>query len=315
VQSKGFETQPIKLKVAASISLSPQDIELLASRKFQISEICRWYGVPSVMVNDNNGTSVWGSGISEIVQGFYKLTLRPLLEKTELSMQTHLLSEQDRRSMEIEFDFNALLTADQKTLIETLKSAVNGSLMKPNEARRLLNLEPVEAGDNLFLQGAMMPIDQLGVEPAPVPADNTEALRSIAWELREVKHSVEVAKVSAPVLLPAAPMPPVASQPINIKLDMGMDAMTKIAHDMQSTAVKTMDTLAKGFEDMQLNFPAPVVNVNVPESKMVPPTVNVYNEVPAPQVQVIDNHPKRAVQTVERGTDDEIVRTIINYEK
>lgn len=147
-----------------AISLSPQDIELLSSRKFQISEICRWYGVPSVMVNDNNGTSVWGSGIEQIVQGFYKLTLRPLLEKVEASMMVNLMSDYDRINMEVEFDFNALLRSDLKTMFESYKSAVNGSLMTPNEARKELNLQPVEAGDKLFLQGAMVPIDQLGQE-------------------------------------------------------------------------------------------------------------------------------------------------------
>jgi HK97 family phage portal protein len=145
-----------------AISLSPQDIELLSSRKFQISEICRWYGVPSVMVNDSNGTSVWGSGIEQIVQGFYKLTLRPLLEKVEASMLVNLMSDADRRSMEVEFDFNALLRSDLKTMFESYKSAVNGSLMTPNEARKELNLQPVDAGDTLFLQGAMAPISQLG---------------------------------------------------------------------------------------------------------------------------------------------------------
>lgn len=154
VLEKGTEFQPI--------SLSPQDIELLQSRKFQISEICRWYGVPSVMVNDNNGTSVWGSGIEQIVQGFYKLTLRPLLEKVEASMMVNLLSDADRRNMEVEFDFNALLRSDLKTMFESYKSAVNGSLMSPNEARRELNLQPVDGGDKLFMQGAMAPVATLG---------------------------------------------------------------------------------------------------------------------------------------------------------
>jgi HK97 family phage portal protein len=150
-----------------SISLSPQDIELLSSRKFQISEICRWYGVPSVLVNDNNGTSTWGSGIEQIMQGFYKLTLRPLLEKIEASIMVNLLDPRERAGMEVEFDLNALLRSDMRTMVESYKSAVNGSLMTPNEARKELNLQPVNAGDQLFLQGAMVPIDQLGArQPA-----------------------------------------------------------------------------------------------------------------------------------------------------
>lgn len=157
-----------------AISLSPQDIELLSSRKFQISEICRWYGVPSVLVNDNNGTTTWGSGIEQIMQGFYKLTLRPLLEKVETSLVVHLLDGRDRREMEVEFDFNALLRGDMKTLIEALKSGVNGALMTPNEARRELNLQPVAAGDQLFIQGAMMPIQYQASVSAQESSDGTE---------------------------------------------------------------------------------------------------------------------------------------------
>jgi HK97 family phage portal protein len=118
------------------------------------------------MVNDANGTSVWGSGIEQIMQGFYKLTLRPLLEKVEASMMVNLLSDADRKSMEIEFDFNALLRSDLKTMFESYKSAVNGSLMSPNEARRELNLQPLEGGDKLFMQGAMMPVEKLGEQNA-----------------------------------------------------------------------------------------------------------------------------------------------------
>ena len=140
------------------VSLSPQDIELLASRKFQIAEICRWYGVPSVMVNDNNGTSVWGTGIEQIMQGFYKLTMRPLLEKVEQSMKVHLASLIERDSIEFEFNFDALLRADIKSRFEAYRVGIASGVMTPNEARELENLEAKDGGDQLYMQGAMMPI-------------------------------------------------------------------------------------------------------------------------------------------------------------
>lgn len=148
-----------------AISLSPQDIELLSSRKYQISEICRWYGVPSVMVNDNNGTSTWGTGIDSIVAGFYKLTLRPIIEKVELSMSVRFLSINERDRVEIEFDFDALTRSDMKSRFDSYRTAINSAIMKPNEARAKENLPPVDGGDQLFIQGAMMPIDKLGLVP------------------------------------------------------------------------------------------------------------------------------------------------------
>ena len=145
-----------------AISLSPLDIELLASRKFQISEICRWYGVPSVMVNDNNGSTTWGSGIEQIMQGFYKLTLRPILEKFEASILVSLMDPSERARYEVEFDFDALLRADAKSRFESYRVAIASSVMTPNEARKQEHLPAKDGGDQLFMQGAMMPIELLG---------------------------------------------------------------------------------------------------------------------------------------------------------
>lgn len=155
-----------------TISMSPQDIELLSSRKFQIGEICRWYGVPSVMVNDNNGTTVWGSGISQIVEGFYKLTLRPLLEKIELSAQVHLLSASERSRMEFAFDFDALLRSDIKSRFEAYRVGIASGVLMPNEARKAENLTPAEGGDQLLIQGAMIPISMAGKMQAQTGAQN-----------------------------------------------------------------------------------------------------------------------------------------------
>lgn len=151
----------------AAISLSPQDIELLASRRFQVEEICRWYGVPSVMVNDTSGSTVWGSGISEIVRGFYKLTLRPLLEKVELSMVVTLVPPAERGQIEAEFDFEGLLRSDQKSRFDGYRTGIAGGITTPNECRAWEGLPPMPGGDVLYMQGATLPIDKLGQSPAP----------------------------------------------------------------------------------------------------------------------------------------------------
>jgi hypothetical protein len=65
------------------------------------------------------------------------------------------------------------------------------------------------------------------------------------------------------------------------------------------------------------NMPAPSVTVEaiMPELKQINPTVTVINEVAPAGVTVVDNHPSRAVQTVDRDANGEILRTVINYEK
>lgn len=136
------------------ISMSPQDIELLQSRQFQISEICRWYGVPSVMVNDTSSSTVWGSGIEQIVSGFYKLTLRPIMEKIEASILINLMTVSESQRYEIEFDFNALTRSDLKTRYDSYRIGIYGGFLKPNEARAMEGMEKADGGDDLYMQGA-----------------------------------------------------------------------------------------------------------------------------------------------------------------
>lgn len=69
-----------------------------------------------------------------------------------------------------------------------------------------------------------------------------------------------------------------------------------------------------------VHVPEPVVtnHVHLPEQRAAEaPQVTVVNqvEVQPAEVTVVDNHPRRAVQTVERDANDEIVQTITRYER
>lgn len=154
------------------ISMSPQDIELLSSRKFQIEEICRWFGVPSVLVNDTSSSTSWGSGIEQLVQGFYKLNLRPYLERIENSVSCNLFSESEAKTHEFEFDFEGLLRSDFKSRLEAYRTAVAGTIMTPNEVRKIEGLPTVTGGDMLLSQVNMAPIDQLGGQNQPQGVPN-----------------------------------------------------------------------------------------------------------------------------------------------
>jgi HK97 family phage portal protein len=154
------------------VSMNPKDVQLLETRRFQIEDIARFFGVPSVLINDTSASTTWGSGIEQIVQGFYKLGLRPYLERFEASIQNSLLSVSDRRTYEFEFDFGALLRGDEQTRYQTYKEAVLNGLKTVNECRQQEGLEPVEGGDVAYMQGQMTPINQLGVQNTAINTDN-----------------------------------------------------------------------------------------------------------------------------------------------
>ena len=168
------DEDPLKVLEAGmqyqQISMNPKDVQLLETRRFQIEDIARFFGVPSVLINDTVATTVWGSGVEQIVAGFYKLGLRPYIERFESSIKNTLLTAGERSRLEFEFDFAALLRGDEKTRYEIYREAVLNGLKTINECRKLEGMTPLEGGDRAYMQGQMTPIDQLGTqnaEPAP----------------------------------------------------------------------------------------------------------------------------------------------------
>jgi len=147
-------------------SLSPTDQQLLESRRFSIEDIARFMGVPSVLINDQTA-STWGSGIAEINMGFYKLNLKPYLERIESSIKRHLMPRDDWETIDIEFSFDSLLRADAATRAETGSKQVNSAQKTPNEIRASEGLPPKEGGDAIYLNGSLV---QAGTQPRQTQA-------------------------------------------------------------------------------------------------------------------------------------------------
>lgn len=136
--------------------LSPTDQQLLESRRFSIEDIARFMGVPSVLINDTKSSTTWGSGIEQINMGFYKLNLKPYLERIESSIKRHLMPRADWASIDIEFDFDSLLRADSLTRADTYSKAVNSGQMTPNEVRAIEGRPPKTGGDEIYLNGSLV---------------------------------------------------------------------------------------------------------------------------------------------------------------
>jgi HK97 family phage portal protein len=148
----------------SQVSMSPQDIQLLDSRRFQIEDIGRFFGVPSILLNQTFGQSSLGSNVYEILSAFYKLNLRPYLEKFEASTVRWLMPKETWGNYEAEFDFDALLRADTLSRMQANREAINSGQLTPNEARALEGRIALNGGDNLLIQGAMIPIQSAGID-------------------------------------------------------------------------------------------------------------------------------------------------------
>ena len=151
------------------ISLSPKDSQLLETRRFSVEDIGRLYGTPSVLINDTSASTVWGTGIGEIKQGYYTLTMQPMLQRLAASMGRWLLEPVDRAKIVIEFDFAQFLRGDDKTQVETLTKAISGNLMTIDEARARRGDPPLPNGQGavMYAQSQMVPIGEAATEGVP----------------------------------------------------------------------------------------------------------------------------------------------------
>ena len=142
------------------IGLNPQDIQLLESRKFTIQDVGRLLDIPSILLNDSSASTGWGSGISQIIEGWYKLSLRPMTNYIARSMAIMFLNASDRKKYRFHFDFDQLLELSRADRVEANQKEINSGTMTPNEARVNEGREVHEDGDQLYINTALIPLDQ-----------------------------------------------------------------------------------------------------------------------------------------------------------
>jgi HK97 family phage portal protein len=170
------------------LSMTPADLQLLDTRRFSVEDIARWFGISSVMINDTNKTTTWGTGISQLIEGFYKFRLRPMLELFEQAINRRVLTARQKELYEVEFSLDAILRGNAKERLDIGVAAVTNGLMTRNEWRQLENLPPMDGADELTYQLNMAPTTSAANDPV---RDEPEATVSVAPEAAVEDLSVQ----------------------------------------------------------------------------------------------------------------------------
>jgi HK97 family phage portal protein len=132
--------------------MTPEDAQLIETRKYEKGDICTAFGVPPIMIGDSEKTTSWGTGIEQITIGFVRYTLKPHLVRWEEELNRKLFGSPKRF---VEFEVDGLLRGDSKAQADYFTAALGGpgagpGWMTVNEVRKLRNLEPVDNGDELY---------------------------------------------------------------------------------------------------------------------------------------------------------------------
>jgi len=145
------------------ISMSPQDSQLLETRKYQLDEIARIFRIPPHMIGDLDKATF--SNIENQSLDFVKYTLDPWVSRWEQSLSRALLLPTEKGKMFIRFNVDGLLRGDYKSRMEGYAIGRQNGWMSANDIRELENqdLIPAEAGGDLLLvNGNMLPLSMAG---------------------------------------------------------------------------------------------------------------------------------------------------------
>lgn len=126
-------------------SISLEDAQYLETRRFQVQEVARIFGVPPHLLYETTANTSWGSGLEELTAGFVSFTLSNYSGRFEQALTGQLLWRKPMRRAR--FDYDALLRGKLLDQLQAAQLGIANGVWSPNEVRRRMGEGP--RGDGL----------------------------------------------------------------------------------------------------------------------------------------------------------------------
>ena len=121
------------------LSVSPEDAELLASRRFTVEEVCRLFQVPPPLAQDlSHGTF---TNSREAGRWFAQFSLAPWARKIEAEFSRSVFGSSSA-DCHLEIDLSDLMRGDAEARWQSHKIAVEAGILDTNEVRELEGWSP-----------------------------------------------------------------------------------------------------------------------------------------------------------------------------
>jgi HK97 family phage portal protein len=145
------------------LTFNPHDAELLASRAWNVEEMCRWFRTDPAMIGHGSKDSNWGTGLEQKMLWFLTFTLRHWCVRIEQAVWKSLLTPAERSAGYFaSFNMEGLLRADSASRAAFYATMTSNGLMTRDECRGKENLPPKGGNaDVLTVQSAMVAIDDM----------------------------------------------------------------------------------------------------------------------------------------------------------
>lgn len=136
-----------------SLSMSPVETQLLATREFIVKEFSRWFGIPYGLLTGESNDLV------ELSNYFYETTILPMCIELEQVIDQKIIKDD---SMKVKFRTSVLKRMSDQTRVSMQTSYVQNGLRTRNELRREDGFGRIDGADELTAQNNLYPLDKLG---------------------------------------------------------------------------------------------------------------------------------------------------------
>lgn len=153
------------------VGMTSEDAQFLDTFKFTVPELARFFRMPLIMIQEQEKSTSWGTGVEQQQIGFVMFTMLPYFTKFEQKANKDLVVGDGFFS---EFLTESLLRGDIKSRFEAYNMAINGGWMNRSEVRIRENLNPGPPELEQFLQPGNM--NPAGSFPASAKPAGQQAL-------------------------------------------------------------------------------------------------------------------------------------------
>lgn len=162
------------------VALTNQDAQFLETRKFQLNEIARWFGIPPHKLGDLDRST--NNNIEQQALEYISDCLLYWTELWEAAIEGELLLKQD--NVELEFDVRRLERGDSAARANFNQKGIFSGYITRNEARADEGREPIEGLDEPLQPLNMAELSDTPASKQPAakrapaqPSDNEAAAR------------------------------------------------------------------------------------------------------------------------------------------
>ena len=125
------------------LSIPSKDAQFLESRRFQVTEVCRWFGLPPFLMFETETSTSWGTGLEQQALAWVTFDLLTDLMPVEQRISRLLFPAPAYAKHSVE----GLLRGDPASRSAFYTSMWNIGAFSTNEIRAKEELGPIEGGD------------------------------------------------------------------------------------------------------------------------------------------------------------------------